>query len=331
MELNEKKKTIEYFSFWRLQNKITLFTLIAILLLSALFAIGSIALPTITTTQFIAFIVMTPALACFGIAACHSSNLESAKALREYKKLILRLSETEDSQITLDRFFSISSDLMAVAGKDGYLKKVSSSLVNTLGYSEKVLLSTPFVDFIHPDDRESTLKNIEALHLGLRSVGFENRYRAANGTYRTLSWSAAADAELGVRFASARDVTDERNFHIRMQQIFDSAPFLLMEKNIDGRIINCNIALAHLIGVSPESVLGESANHFLKSEFISSFLEKEEDVLKAHRSFTYDEVLSIDGVAVKHHSTIFPVLDQAGKIVSVGKVSLNIDSNAKNT
>lgn len=331
MDLNEKQKKIEYFSFWRLQNKITLLSLLAILFLSALFAIGSIVLPTITTTQFIAFIVMTPALACFGIAACHSSNLESAKALREYKKLILRLSETEDSQITLDRFFSISSDLMAVAGKDGFLKKVSTSLVNTLGYSEKVLLSTPFVEFIHPDDRESTRKNIEALHLGLRSVGFENRYRAANGTYRTLSWSAAADAELGVRFASARDVTDERNFHIRMKQILDSAPFLLMEKNIDGRVINCNIALARVLGVAPESVLGESANHFLKSEFISSFLEKEENVLKDQRSLTFDEVLSIEGVAVRHHSTIFPVLDQAGKTVSIGKVSLNIDASAKST
>jgi hypothetical protein len=105
LDLNEKKKTVEHFSFWRLQNKITLFSLLAILLLSALFAIGSIVLPTITTTQFIAYIVMTPAVACFGIAACHSSNLESAKAQREYKKLLLRLSETEDSQITLDRFF----------------------------------------------------------------------------------------------------------------------------------------------------------------------------------------------------------------------------------
>ncbi|MNK92655.1 putative diguanylate cyclase [compost metagenome] len=331
LDLIEKKKTIEYFSFWRLQNKITLFSLIVILLLSALFAIGSIALPTITTTQFIAFIVMTPALACFGIAACHSSNLESAKAQREYKKLLLRLSETEDSQITLDRFFSISSDLMAVAGKDGLLKKVSSSLVNTLGYSEKVLLSTPFIEFIHPDDRESTRKNIEALHLGLRSVGFENRYRAANGTYRTLSWSAAADAELGVRFASARDVTDERSFHARMQQIFDSAPFLLMVKESDGVITNCNTAFASSLGVSRESLIGQSAKHFPTSDFISSFLEREQEVLTSQQSLAFDEALLIQGVAVRHHSTIFPILDQTGKTVSIGKVSLNTDSIAKST
>lgn len=329
MDLSDKKKTIEYFSFWRLQNKITLFLLIVILLLSALFAIASIALPTISTTQFIAFIVLIPTLSCFGIAACHSSHLESTKAQREYKKLLTRLSETEDSQITLDRFFSISTDLMAVAGNDGLLKKVSSSLVKTLGYKESTLLSTPFFEFIHPDDRESTLKNIEALHLGLRSVGFVNRYRAADGTYRTLSWSAAADSGLGVRFASARDVTDERNFHIRMQQILDSGPFLLVVISRDGLITSCNTALVDAIGVTRDSLLGKSAKHFLTFEFISSCLAKEEEIIQSHDSVTFDEVLTIRGLPIRHHSTIFPILDQAGKVVSIGKVSVKVDSTLK--
>lgn len=322
LDLREKKKPIEFFSFWQLQNRITLISLIAILILSALFAIGSILLPEISTTQFIAFIVMIPSLACFGIATCHSSNLESTKALREYKKLLIRLSETEDSQLTLDRFFSISSDLMAVAGKDGLLKKVSTSLVNTLGYSEQTLLSTPFFEFIHPDDKESTQKNIEALHLGIRSVGFENRYRAADGTYRLLSWSAAADEELGVRFASARDITDERNFHIRMQQIMDSAPFLLMVKDVDGKITSCNESFARAQGVSGVSLLGQDAKQVLKSEINSLSFEKEQEALKARHSQTFEEVILNQGNSERHLSTIFPILDEMGKIVSVGKVSL---------
>lgn len=331
MDLSKKKKTIKYFGFWHLQNKITLFSLIAILLLSALFVMGSVILPTVSTSQFIAFIILIPALACFGIATCHSSNLESTKAEREYKKLLLRLSETEGSQITLDRFFSISSDLMAVAGKDGLLKKVSASLVNTLGYSEETLLSTPFFEFIHPDDRESTRENIKALNMGLRSIGFENRYRAADGTYRTLSWSAAADAELGVRFASARDVTDERNFKNRMQQIWDSAPFLLMVKDNDGAITNCNAAFARSVGFSRDLLLGKNAKHFLTSESLDFALEKEQEVLKSLKPLTFDEVLLNQGVEVRHLSTIFPILDQTGKVVSIGKVSLNIDSIAQST
>lgn len=325
MDSRTNKKTIEHFGFWHLQNKMTFFSLMAILLISTLFVFASIVFPAISTTQYIAFIVIIPALACFGVATCHSSSLESAKAQREYKKLIKRLSETEDSQITLDRFFSISSDLMAVAGKDGMLKKVSTSLVNTLGYSEEFLLNTPFFSFIHPDDQELTRKNIEALNLGLRSVGFENRYRAADGTYRTLSWSAAADSELGVRFASARDVTDERTFQTHVRQIMDSAPFLLLVKDRDGIITKCNAPFARSLGVSREDLLGKNVSEVLPAEKMLLDLEREQIVLRHQLPITFDEVLLNQGIAVKYLSTIFPIFDQAEKVVSIGKVSVKTD------
>lgn len=324
MDLREKIKSSEYFSFWKLQNKLTLGSLVAILFLSALFVIGSLALPEISTIQIVAFIVMIPALACFGIATCHLSSLESAKTQKEYERLLARLAETEDSQITLDRFFSIASDLMAVAGKDGHLKKVSKSLVNTLGYSEAVLLSTPFFEFIHPEDKEATRENIKTLNLGVRTVGFENRYRAADGSYRTLSWSAAADTELGVRFASARDVTDERNFRNRMQQILDASPFLLVVKDNNGMITSCNTSFASAVGVRRDLLIGQNCRNFMAPESISSILEKEQEVHRTLKSMTFEEVLVIRGVAVKHQSTIFPILDQQGLVISLGKVSLSV-------
>ncbi|WP_226987838.1 PAS domain-containing protein [Bdellovibrio bacteriovorus] len=321
--MNDKKKTVEYFSSWQVQNKITLISLIAILLLSALFVAAAIILPAISTAQIIAFIILIPALACFGIATCHSSSLELEKARRDYDKMAQRLSETEDSQITLDRFFSISNDLMAVAGKDGRLKKVSKSLVNTLGYSEEVLLSTPFFDFIHPEDRASTRENIKALSLGLRSVDFVNRYQTAQGSYRTLSWSAVADDELGVRFASARDVTDERNFRTRMQQILDSAPFLLIVKDTEGVITNCNDAFAGLVGFTRESLLGKNVR-LLTSPLHSAPPEKEQEVLRSRIPVTFDEVFASKGAEEKYLSTVFPILDQTGKIISIGKVSVKV-------
>lgn len=319
-----EKKTNEYFSFWKLQNKITLFSLLAILVVSALFVAANIVLPEVSTAQTIAFIVSIPALACLGIGTSHSSNLESAKVQREFQRLQKRLSETEDSQLTLDRFFSISSDLMAVAGKDGLLKKVSASLVNTLGYSESVLLSTPFFEFIHPDDREATMENIKSLNSGIRSVGFENRYQAADGTYRTLSWSAAADQELGVRFASARDITDERNFRIRMQQIMDSAPYLMLVKDIDGTISHCNASVMSSLASSHNIVVGQSVDKFKSSHFVASLLEKETEVLRSKMAMTFDEVLLRQNKEERHLSTVFPIFGQEGNIVSIGKVSLNI-------
>lgn len=323
-------KKIEYFSVWRLQNKITLISLIGILLLSAVFVVESVLLPSINTTHVIAFIVIVPALACFGIAASHSSNLEAAKAQREYEKLRQRLAETENSQFTLDRFFSISSDLMAIAGNDGLLKKVSTSLVNTLGYSESVLLSTPFFEFIHPEDREPTKKNIQPLTAGLRSVGFENRYRTIDGSYRTLSWSAAADAELGLRFASARDVTNERNFQFRIQQILDSGPFLLVVKNLDGTITNCNSAFADHLGQPRESVLGKKEKRFYSEEAFRASQKKDQEVLQSKAPMTFEEAILKKDSLEKYLSTIFPILDQTGTIVGLGKISVSSEVAGKN-
>jgi|GEM_PF-5233492 PAS domain S-box len=330
LEPIEKTKKAEFFSFWRLQNKITFLSLIAILIVSTLFALASIFHPDMGTAPFIAFIVLVPTIACFGIATCHSSNLESKKVQAELKKLTVRLEATQDSQITLDRFFSISSDLMAVAGKDGMLKKVSTSLVNSLGYSEEKLLSTPFFEFIHPDDRSSTTKNIEALNLGIRSVGFENRYRGADGNYRTLNWSAAADLELGVRFASARDVTHERNMQMRTQQIIDAASFMLMVKDIDGTITECNAAFANTYGVPRASLIGQKVKAVLSAASLGYYREKEIEVIESRRPLTFEEVFLHNGKEVRLLATIFPIFDQSGKITSTGKISIDLNSISNN-
>lgn len=314
LDLSQKKKTLEYFSFWRLQNKMTLYCLFTILFLSTLYAGAKILLPNVSTTQTILFIILGPALTCFAIATSHASNLESEKAKKEYERLLARLSEVENSQITLDRFFSISSDLMAVAGNDGFLKKVSTSLVKTLGHSEETLLTTPFFEFIHPEDQDSTRKCIEALNLGLRQVGFENRYKAKDGSFRTLSWSAAADTELGVRFASARDITTERNFRALVEQIFDSGPFSLLVQDLEGRISRCNFNFAHSFGVSKDSLIGKNAHDYLSLELSDLVKEKTKEFRNAARPQLAE--------SKDKASKIFPIFDHAGHLSAIGLVSI---------
>jgi PAS domain S-box-containing protein len=55
-----------------------------------------------------------------------------------------------------ERIFDLSLDLLCVTGLDGYFKRVNPSFERTLGYSREQLLSRPFADFIHPDDRGRT-------------------------------------------------------------------------------------------------------------------------------------------------------------------------------
>lgn len=105
------------------------------------------------------------------------------------------------------RYYDGSLDLLATANFDGFLTRVNPAWTRTLGHSPGVLCARPFVDFVHPDDREATIAETQGLAEGHDMVGFRNRYRTADGGYRWLEWSASASLSEGAIHAVARDVT----------------------------------------------------------------------------------------------------------------------------
>ena len=114
------------------------------------------------------------------------------------------------AQEELDRFFALSLDLLCVAGFDGYFKRVNPAWQRLLGYSEHELLTRPFMDFIHPDDREASLGAVSQLSEGRDLVYFENRFQHSDGTLRWLLWSAAPYTAQQVIYAAGRDITERK-------------------------------------------------------------------------------------------------------------------------
>ena len=118
----------------------------------------------------------------------------------------------------IDSFFSVSLDMLCVAGVDGTFKRINPAFCEILGYSEAELLSEQFLNFIHPDDVEPTLQEIEQLSKGIPTIRFENRYRCKDGTFKRLSWTSSPEPDTGLLYAAARDVTEER-YQTRLRQI----------------------------------------------------------------------------------------------------------------
>jgi PAS domain S-box-containing protein len=106
------------------------------------------------------------------------------------------------------RNFDASLDLLAVADGAGHLTRVNPAWERVLGHSPQTICSRPFIEFVHPDDRDATIAETAALASGERdTIGFRNRYRAADGDYRWLEWSARAGRSGGVIHAVAREVS----------------------------------------------------------------------------------------------------------------------------
>jgi PAS domain S-box-containing protein len=101
----------------------------------------------------------------------------------------------------------LSLDLMATAGFDGYFKRLNDSWQRTLGWSLEELYARPLVDFVHPDDRERSAREIANVAAGEDAISFRNRYRHRDGSYRWLEWNACVDSDQAVIHANARDIT----------------------------------------------------------------------------------------------------------------------------
>lgn len=112
------------------------------------------------------------------------------------------------AQTELDRFFELSLDMLCIANADSYFIRLSPAFTRTLGWSLEELMSRPFLDFVHPDDRANTLLEVERqIGRGEPVLEFQNRYQHKNGSWRFLSWKSSPHPD-GRMYAIARDVTD---------------------------------------------------------------------------------------------------------------------------
>ncbi|WP_288105545.1 PAS domain S-box protein [Limnobacter sp.] len=118
------------------------------------------------------------------------------------------------NRFDINGFFSLSPDLICMADS-GYLKQVNPAFIQTLGWSQRELLSQPLLSFVHPDDVRATSKEVALLEGGEKVRSFINRCQCKNGNYLWLQWKARI-AHRGEVFAIARDITEQMN---RIEQL----------------------------------------------------------------------------------------------------------------
>ena len=130
------------------------------------------------------------------------------RELRVHIELALsRLSAARAVYELEDRFFATSIDMLCFLNFNGHFKRLNPAWERTLGFTREELMSKPFIEFVHPDDRERTLNQNREVRGGGKALGFENRYLCKDGSYRWFLWNAAPDTAEQVIYSVARDVT----------------------------------------------------------------------------------------------------------------------------
>ncbi|MGD1804683.1 PAS domain-containing protein [Dapis sp. BLCC M126] len=130
-----------------------------------------------------------------------------------------------------DRFFNLSVDLLAIIGTDGYFKQLNSSWSRILGYSIEELLAVPYLEFVHPEDKNITIAETKKISEGATAFNFQNRYRTKDGSYRWLAWNSVPLLTKNLIYAVVRDITDEKQ---SIEQLFINQRQLIEAEKIVG-------------------------------------------------------------------------------------------------
>jgi PAS domain S-box-containing protein len=106
------------------------------------------------------------------------------------------------------KFFEMSSEMLVIAGTDGYIKLTSGAFTKILGYSPEEVSATRFFTFIHPDDHPIANQALEKLGQGLSVSAFQLRLKSKTGIVKHFIWSVTPDKKTGDLFAAGYDITE---------------------------------------------------------------------------------------------------------------------------
>ena len=123
------------------------------------------------------------------------------------------------AQDELDRIFNLSSDLVVVANFDGYVTRVNPAVRQVLDYTEDEFRLAPYLDRVHPDDRERTAGEAATLGEGKSTLPFVNRFVRKDGSYRVIEWTAVPVVKDRLVYAVGRDITERRQAESELKRL----------------------------------------------------------------------------------------------------------------
>jgi PAS domain S-box-containing protein len=109
-----------------------------------------------------------------------------------------------------DRLWELSEDLLVVSDYEGRILRASPSWMRLFGIDQAALPQVRYAELVHPEDVESLDAVMARMRQSGRALRFENRARAADGTWRWIAWTASPEPGGERLFAIGRDIHAEK-------------------------------------------------------------------------------------------------------------------------
>jgi PAS domain S-box-containing protein len=227
------------------------------------------------------------------------------------------------------RLFELSLDLLGTAGPEGYFRSLNPAWERTLGFPREALMGQPYLEFVHPADRERTVEEAAALlREGHATLDFENRYAVKDGGWCWLSWRTEVAGD-GIAYFVARDVTDRvaaDQQRRMMTSLVERADDAIFSKTLDGVITSWNRAAEDLYGWTEEEAVGRHIRDLIIPPARAS--ESEEIVERLLRGEGVRQYLTErrrkDGRLVRVAITASPIRDSEDRVTGAAVMTRDL-------
>jgi len=225
------------------------------------------------------------------------------------------------------RHFELAGDMLATATFDGLFIHLNGAWERCLGWTREELMARPFIDFVHPDDRERTKAEAARAADGGGAVRFTNRYRAKDGGWRSIEWSSWIDPERQAIHAAARDVTEQlaaaakqREAEERFRRAFDDSATGMAVVGVEGErrdvLLDANDSLGRIFGCPRDELVGTRAlSAMVDPQHAPAFARGMEELLRGSDAVHRGEyrVVRPDGLHIWLDMTASLVRDGDGR------------------
>ncbi len=249
-----------------------------------------------------------------------NEELEQEIAERRWTEDILRNSETKYRLVVENANEGI------VVSQDGFLKYANPKAEKITGYPEEVLLSRPFIEFIHPDDRDMVMeryfKRLKGDHLpnvySCRLIDGEGNVKWLELNAVLITWMGRPASLTFFSNITERKRAEERLrlFESAIRQTKDSIIITTAKPDQpSSKIVFVNPAFTEMTGYTADEVICKPSLILQGPTTDNMEWVKLESTVSRGKAF-YVETINHrkDGTKFNLESQIAPIRDERGKV-----------------
>ena len=208
--------------------------------------------------------------------------------------------------------------------------KWSDELIRIYGHDPATFQPTfdSFLAAVHPDERETVMRNVEHALMTISPVSAEHRIVRPDGSVRYLQTEARVFQNGGpgpARFAGcSQDITERRQsetFQRKLVQILEASADAIIGLSQAGIVESWNRGAAELFGYSASEAIGTSATDLVPPEERGRLRDVLSNVLAGQKLGSYELAHQRrDGTNFEASVSTSAVVDGAGKTIGFVKV-----------